>query len=574
LREADYVLSDADTPPVQSDWRPFVGVVQDRTHEPFGSIWLRTDLSPFLAPDQVNLMYIPTPLANLSLWMQGTERFSSGAAKVPLPLLRTPLLIPIGPYDPSREAIWVYTRVSREDGFFGPMPVYVGPRTVLEPAYEAASRMRLTMPRYIVALMVTMAALVGALWLMRREDDAYGWYALTMLLWAGHTAHQFTDRPLLPHELWISVNYLSLSWVLCELLFINRFFDLRQPRIERLVGTVTIALGGGHFLLSALGQGRFADALAQFLWTPWMMAVGALVLAQCIRAVRRRWSVASAGLLVITATFVVVGARDYLYEYYGAPGSTYYLQYFVLLPLGFFFFLLLRRFVGALRFAEGLNTELEARVADKARDLEQTYRRLGEEEKRREVAEARARLTRDMHDGLGGQLVHALALAQGPADQEALRQALRDALSDLRLILDSLSPVEEGFDLVFASFRHRVGKILARAGIEVHWDVHGLDGLALSSEQTLGLLRILQEATTNVVRHSGARNVHITARHEPPALLLRVSDDGRGIEGDHPGRGLLNMRIRAQELGAALSIASDGGGTDLECRLEVDAPNP
>ncbi len=572
VTQAEYIISDASTPPAaDAAWQPFTGPVWDDTHAPFGSIWLRTDLAAYLDPDRVDALYLPQAGANVTLWIQGVERYASGAQRTPLVVLRTPQLLTVDPYDASATHVWAYLRATREDGFFGGTPVYVGPRELLEPAYDRALRMRSTLPKYIVGLMLVMALLVGVLWCMRREDSAYGWYATTMLLWASHTAHQFTDQPLLPYELWVSANYLSLAWVLSELLFINRFFSLPMRRLERALGAVTAGLALLHVFLSALDAYRWSDALAQYVWTPWIMLLAAIVLVQCVRAVLTRWSVASAGLLVITVTFLATGVRDYLFEYYVRVGSTYYLQYFVLLPLSFFGFLLLRRFVTVLREAEALNLELEQRVARKARDLEQTYRRLGEEARRRELAEARARLMRDMHDGLGGQLVHSLALAQRPEDHAELQDALRDALGDLRLIVDSLGPEGGSFASAFASFRHRCGRILARAGIDGRWEVEGIDDLALEAEQSLGLLRMLQEATTNVVRHSGARQVRIIARGDEAQLLISVVDDGHGIDSDHRGRGLDNMRIRAKEIGARLSIDSGSTGTTVTCTLALPA---
>ena len=92
---------------------------------------------------------------------------------------------------------------------------------------------------------------------------------------------------------------------------------------------------------------------------------------------------------------------------------------------------------------------------------------------------------------------------------------------------------------------------------------------ALEAEQSLGLLRILQEATTNAVRHSGARQVRVIARGNEGQLLISVVDDGHGIDRDHRGRGLDNMRIRAKEIGASLSIDSDSTGTTVACTLAL-----
>ena len=154
-----------------------------------------------------------------------------------------------------------------------------------------------------------------------------------------------------------------------------------------------------------------------------------------------------------------------------------------------------------------------------------------------------------------------------------MQDALRDALGDLRLIVDSLGPEGASFSHTFASFRHRSDRMLARAGIDVRWEVAGIEDVDLEAERSLGLLRILQEATTNVVRHSGARCVRILARREGARLRVSVVDDGHGIAGEHQGRGLDNMQVRAQEIDATLTIDSGPDGTALSCTLALPSPH-
>ena len=88
------------------------------------------------------------------------------------------------------------------------------------------------------------------------------------------------------------------------------------------------------------------------------------------------------------------------------------------------------------------------------------------------------------------------------------------------------------------------------------------------------LLRILQEALTNAVRHAGICNIRVELRYAPDLLALRVHDDGSGFEpararGTETGHyGLIGMRERAERIGGRLTLDSKpGAGTEL--RVEV-----
>lgn len=90
----------------------------------------------------------------------------------------------------------------------------------------------------------------------------------------------------------------------------------------------------------------------------------------------------------------------------------------------------------------------------------------------------------------------------------------------------------------------------------------------------LTVARVFREALTNVVKHSGARRVVVTARLSADAFELVVEDDGpggRGGGGLDTGRGLVNMQARARELGGHLELTRDGG-TRLSLTLPRKPP--
>jgi signal transduction histidine kinase len=79
---------------------------------------------------------------------------------------------------------------------------------------------------------------------------------------------------------------------------------------------------------------------------------------------------------------------------------------------------------------------------------------------------------RDVHDGVGGQLVSALSLVErGHADANAVAETIRAALEDLRLVIDSMDPLEDDLLSVLGSVRSRLEPRLARHGLRFAWQV-------------------------------------------------------------------------------------------------------
>jgi signal transduction histidine kinase len=179
-----------------------------------------------------------------------------------------------------------------------------------------------------------------------------------------------------------------------------------------------------------------------------------------------------------------------------------------------------------------------------------------------------------MHDGIGSQLTLALSLVRGAHGEDArVATVLRESIEDLQLIIDSLEPVENDLLTVLGTLRYRLQDRLSKSGIELQWNVVDLPPMPmLTPHSVLSILRILQEAFANCLKHSGATRIVVTTRlqgtpGQGEAACISIVDDGRGIDGGRAGRGLDNMRRRAEALGGKLKITSRPGCTEV--MLEV-----
>jgi signal transduction histidine kinase len=189
----------------------------------------------------------------------------------------------------------------------------------------------------------------------------------------------------------------------------------------------------------------------------------------------------------------------------------------------------------------------------------------------------RLRLAREIHDGIAqelasiGYLLDDLAgrVPPGAAEDLALlREHVRKVTGDLRLaIFDIRVGVDDTLTLG-ANLAEHVQRVATASRLVAHTSINE-HGRRLNSGAEQELLRIAQEALTNIRKHACARNVWIECFVDAPDALLRVSDDGLGLQPTRPGSmGLRGMRERARRIGGDLAVRGrEGGGTVVEVRL-------
>ena len=202
-------------------------------------------------------------------------------------------------------------------------------------------------------------------------------------------------------------------------------------------------------------------------------------------------------------------------------------------------------------------------------------------ERERTILNERQRLLRDLHDGVGASLISALKMIErGRLSLDDAATVLRECLDDLRLVVDSLEPLEHDLVTLLASLRYRLGDRLERAGIAIDWEMGEVPPLPwLDAPAALEVLRILQELLTNILKHARATRVRISVSVDalPAAAamaVLRVEDNGIGFDPQLqvPGRGLAHLRHRAARLAARIEIdAVPGRGTCVRLVLPLEA---
>ncbi|PXW79396.1 signal transduction histidine kinase [Blastomonas natatoria] len=223
------------------------------------------------------------------------------------------------------------------------------------------------------------------------------------------------------------------------------------------------------------------------------------------------------------------------------------------------------------RRLEDANILLDARIAEKQAELEATAELLRQREAEAAVQGERSRIMRDMHDGMGGQLLSVLMLSRDEnSPRHMITRTVEQAIDDLRLLIDSLDSVGDTMDIALGQFRERAETKLRAAGMKLVWS-NALDGhsIMLAPGAILAVYRIMQEAINNAVRHSGGQVVSLAiSRYGSNGIEIAIADDGRPGAGLWKrGRGLSNMEMRAQTIGGSLAIETGAHGTRVVLRI-------
>jgi signal transduction histidine kinase len=222
-------------------------------------------------------------------------------------------------------------------------------------------------------------------------------------------------------------------------------------------------------------------------------------------------------------------------------------------------------------FTVRITTQLFRRMEQQSSDLARvTWHMLESQET------AARRFSHELHDELGQSLtaikanVTALdpATPPDPGRLEDCRRLIDEAIQNVRELSHLLRPTildDFGLDAGIRWLAERFGQ---RTGIDVNYK-SSFDG-RLPDETETHLFRIVQEALTNVARHSGATHVNIELVPSGNRVHLTVKDDGHGFNGTrYTGLGLVGMRARAQNVGGELEITSNNGVTvDLWAPVE------
>lgn len=451
-------------------------------------------------------------------------------------------------------------------GSLGPVlagdPADLVPRATLRRFFEHELKTVIFGMEMLVALLCTILALTG------RGERGFGWLALSAGTACVFSLGIFAPLvPLLAH--WTPQLFsLSVASSLGLLGFMYFYVGRREPRfflpVVAAVAVAPVAIAAspadpGQVLLFLLAPLILASLLACIV-----LAAGA------VRENRRADLVfIYGGLLALTAgtlrdTLVREGVLD------GVTLWTRNMHPLILLGVvGFAMY----RYVARARRVASFSSELATSLAAREEELRQLFRE--EREKAQWIAaeKERLRIISELHDGVASQLVSIVALSESAEDMgTSVRDIARDALRELRLVIDTTSSDAMSLDFVLGAFRERCLGPVERTGLQVTWAIGALPPVqGLTPAQAQDIMRILQEALANALRHGEPDAITVSGRIAGNRVELGLENSGgRSLAEGTGGRGMENSRRRAAALGGAISHEAIPGGT----RVRLSFPLP
>lgn len=465
--------------------------------------------------------------------------------------------------------------------------VWVGPDELLRPSYDLRSLIFVTLPVVFSSWQAILAVILGIMWVMRRHEPAYGLLAAAM---AVGVCQAFLQTPM-GETAFSRLNVVLISSAPIESALVLTFALLFSGWKWRPYGWIIFIPGVLLALAGLFGNQALSRTLFLFLAVP-MVGLSLVIMAiVTARSVLKRQNVASLLLGCAVTIMLTCWIVDLLSVFGVMPNRilTARLSYSAMLvAIGAG---LTWRFARALNEVDGFAGRLVAQVREAEEKLKASFAREEERAHAAALARERTRLMRDLHDGLGGQLVSIVALSERGNGGAGIGDAARAALKDLRLVIDSMDDIGGDLMLALGSWRERAMAQLRPHDIALDWRAVTAQGLPVHPElrpwHVIQIVRLLDEAVTNAVKHANARRV--TVRIETIAGAdgldrgcITVEDDGKGFEIAADGaaagaikaaRGLRNMRSRAARCGAELELSSCERGTRVRLTLPHRFPD-
>ena len=527
------------------------------------------------APTVPLFLYAPAVNRRLSINLNGESLFDGGnRAFLSGPLVSAPILVNAPPslFHAGRNELVVTLDI-------GPMAlppylskIYLGTEAEIAPNYKLRAFFQERLLVVAFGAQVLLGIGIVFAYFLRRNDPLFAWLAALVIVASISTASLFADYgPYFPNTRPYAAALSSAVGLLFAGIALT-VVELPPPRwLRQLVVALPAVLmlgiaAGAISSTSVLVATSFGFVFAGMVAATAIVAWGALF----------HGNIEARLLLSPIFLFTCFAVRDMGIATGFIGGSIILSPYVRLLFLALITAVLMRRLALSLHRLDDANENLNRRLALREAELEGLYRQERMKAARLIREQERQRLTRDLHDGISGHLVSIIAMAErAGSDVQPIEQAARQALDDLRLVIYSLDLGDRELPLALANFRERLIPQLRRLGVELDWSTAGLPEVSgVTPGNALTILRIMQEAITNALKHGPARRIVIRgAAADGGKAAIIVENDGRPFAVERYGNGLRNMRQRADQLQGEVALEPLDSGTRLLLLLPAALPN-
>ncbi len=471
---------------------------------------------------------------------------------------------------------WPLRSVPAREREGGLSDVVVGAYAQLEPAQARSIFWRIDAVRTINGVLGTLAVLLLTLAFLRRRDPPPYYLGMAALLWALLSARVWTEQLPLPTGVWIFVSMPAMALGLTlAVQFLLSYAGLRSRAIEAALAVQCVMvplsqwLAGPHLL--------FPLARA---WQMLLLIELAAAVALYLRTTAGQGRRDFAGMAALVLAVLALLAAEAAVQNAWLPTPPVSLLHLLLPVLAIALVLrLMWAFVYALRAAEADRTALEARVREAAGEIERKFQQLAEARVEQVTVRERKRIAADLHDDLGAKLLTIVHTSES----DRISTLAREALEEMRLSVRGLTGRPMRLGDALADWRSETVSRLGQANVEIDWKspVEETD-VELPARSYVQTTRIIREAVSNIIKHSGASHCKVRCAVTEDAFGINIQDNGNGIPMELDGKldrghGMSSMKGRAKQMqGQCLVESGPGYGTVIRLTLPLrpGAPVP
>jgi two-component system, NarL family, sensor histidine kinase UhpB len=447
--------------------------------------------------------------------------------------------------------------------------VLVGPYPKLEKKWKSQNTWGMTLLHVLTVVTSVIAVLVLWFgWINRRENQMI-YLGLLILMWNLSTA-----RISVPHLPWSNSTVEFLVPTIFALIaalavqFLRCYGNLKMHPLVILVCLQCILLPVSLLLLGPDLLFMASSAWYVLMALEVMVVCGFYFVACWRRKEARMWVTNS--IMLALAGWILVEQTGYFAWLH--PMQLSMVHFLVPTAFAVFGIRQLQAFARALVSVEASRAVLESRVAQASLEMERSYAQMAELRVEQVTESERKRIAGDLHDDLGAKLLTIVHTSES----ERISSLAREALEEMRLSVKGLTGRPMKVADALADWRAETVLRLGQAGVEVDWRSPAEDlTQQFSARAFVQTTRILREAVSNVIKHSGASHCKVLCSLGDLDFVLVVQDNGKGISMELDGKldrghGMASMKHRAKQMqGQCLVESGPGYGTVIRLSLPL-----
>ena len=425
---------------------------------------------------------------------------------------------------------------------------------------------------------LTLGLVAFLVWIFHRKDQLFGWFTLVTLMWSMVVFNTIVlEAPFGLTTLQIARISITcfFAYSLFSCFYAWRLAQRKFPRLEKILLLM---------LFIAIGMAILLPDTALYNFISGTFFLGLLVL--LINFISYQWIAYRSKLLeayllaFVFLFFIIVSIHDVLFLIKGV-GHFMLMPYTAPLTSLLIAIILALRLAKNLRAIENFNHTLKQNILEAKNELTLSLNTQHQLELDNAKLQERLQLAHDLHDGLGGSLVRSMVTV----DQSQINLSNQQFLSMLKILRDDLRQVIDSGSstgakvpdtpiLWGAPLRHRFTQLFDELDITTKWSFPESWQKQPTPLVCLTLLRVAEEALTNILKHSQATSVKCALFFSKGQLVLDIEDNGIGfdveaVQNAGMSVGLRSMQTRLERLGGHLTIQCEAGRTCLKACLPV-----